>query len=64
MLVVNGDKVAPQEVKTGLVADGRVEIKSGLSEGDLIVARAGTFLRDGDMIRPVEPENDKTAEVQ
>ena len=63
MLVVSGDKVARKKVDTGLVADGRVEIKSGLSEGDLTVEQAGTFLRDGDVIRPVV-ENDKTAEVR
>ena len=63
VLVVSGDKVARKNVDTGLVADGRVEIKSGLSEGDLIVEQAGTFLRDGDVIRPVV-ENDKTAEVR
>jgi RND family efflux transporter MFP subunit len=63
VLVVSGDKVARKNVGTGLVADGRVEIKSGLSEGDLIVEQAGTFLRDGDVIRPVV-ENDKTAEVR
>ena len=30
-----------------------VEVKEGLSEGDLVVARSGTFLRDGDAVRPV-----------
>jgi hypothetical protein len=35
-----------------------VEIRAGLSEGDLVVARSGTFLRDGDLVRPV---SDKTS---
>jgi HlyD family secretion protein len=35
-----------------------VEIRAGLSEGDLVVARSGTFLRDGDLVRPVP---DKTS---
>jgi RND family efflux transporter MFP subunit len=61
--LVAGDKVVRREVQTGLVADGQMEIKSGLTEGDLIVERAGTFLREGDVIRPVI-ENDKTAEVR
>ena len=30
-----------------------VEVKEGLSEGDLVVARSGTFLRDGDAVRPI-----------
>lgn len=63
VLAVTDNKVARRNVETGLVADGRVEIKSGLSEGELIVERAGTFLRDGDVITPVV-ENDKTAEVR
>ena len=27
-----------------------------LAEGDLVVAKAGTFLRDGDAVRPVKPD--------
>lgn len=61
--VVDGQTVKRRNVKTGLVADGRVEITAGLTEGELIVQRSGTFLRDGDIITPVA-ENDKTAKVQ
>lgn len=63
VLAVTDGKVKRRNVETGLVAEGRVEVKSGLSEGELIVERAGTFLRDGDTITPVV-ENDKTAEVR
>lgn len=52
--VVNGDKVEKRLVKTGLQAEGATEIVEGLKEGDLVVARSGTFLRDGDIIRPIE----------
>ena len=31
----------------------RIEIASGLAEDDTVVAKAGTFLRDGDAVRPV-----------
>lgn len=65
--VVDNGKIKRREVKTGLVASGRVEITSGLAEGDVIVARAGTFLRDGDTISPVvagAQVSGKTAEVQ
>jgi len=31
-----------------------VEIVDGLAPGDLIVAKAGAFVRDGDRISPVE----------
>ncbi|HEX2839785.1 efflux RND transporter periplasmic adaptor subunit [Hyphomicrobium sp.] len=54
-IVVDG-KVVTQRVKTGLETAGRVAIESGLSEGDLVVAKAGTFLRDGDAVRAVKPD--------
>lgn len=60
--VVMGDKIQRRLVKTGLISEGRVEIVSGLTEDELIVQKSGTFLRDGDVIRPIT-ENDKTAEV-
>ncbi len=63
VLAVTDGKVTRRKVQTGLIADGRVEITSGLSEGELIVDRAGTFLRDGDTITPVV-EDAKTAEVR
>lgn len=53
VLLVRGDKVELREVKTGLRSGDVVEIVAGLSEGDLVVAKAGTFLRDGDRVRPV-----------
>jgi HlyD family secretion protein len=39
-------------VTTGIREGGRVEISSGLSVGDLIVAKAGAFVRDGDRDHP------------
>ncbi|MBU4528900.1 MAG: efflux RND transporter periplasmic adaptor subunit [Hoeflea sp.] len=41
-------------VKTGIREGGRVEITEGLAEGDLIVAKAGAFVRNGDRVTPVE----------
>lgn len=52
---VVGNKVERRDLVTGLIAGENVEVKSGLSEGDLIVTRAGTFLRDGDAITPIVP---------
>lgn len=57
ILVVQNDHVQRRSVKTGLAADGLVEILDGLSLDESVVARAGTFLRDGDKIRAVEPTN-------
>ena len=53
VLVVSGDRVEARSVKTGLSDDDDIEIRSGLADGERIVARAGSFLRDGDRVRPV-----------
>ncbi|MFN0218769.1 MAG: efflux RND transporter periplasmic adaptor subunit [Hyphomicrobium sp.] len=52
---VIGDKVEKRALKTGLIAGDLVEVKEGLAEGEMVVKRAGTFLRDGDAVRPVAP---------
>ncbi len=54
--VVKNNKVQKRAVTVGLASSDLVEIKSGVEEGDLVVTRAGTFLRDGDVVRPVLPE--------
>ncbi|MGE7470445.1 efflux RND transporter periplasmic adaptor subunit [Bosea sp. NPDC003192] len=50
---VKDGKVTTKKVTLGLIGGGRAEIASGLAEGESVVARAGTFVRDGDMITPV-----------
>lgn len=47
-------------VTTGIREGGRVEIVEGLTEGDLIVAKAGAFVRDGDRVTPVEETDSGT----
>jgi RND family efflux transporter MFP subunit len=54
VLVVRGNRIATRKVKVGLAADVLIEVREGLAEGDVVVARAGTFLREGDIVRPVE----------
>jgi hypothetical protein len=39
-----------------------MEIRSGLSEGDLVVMRAGSFLHEDDRVRPVQAVTGKTTE--
>lgn len=51
--VVRNNRVETRGVTVGLIDKGRAEIRDGLSEGDVVVARAGAFLRDGDRVRPV-----------
>ena len=40
-------------VKTGIRDGGLVEITEGLADGDMIVTKAGAFVRSGDRINPV-----------
>jgi RND family efflux transporter MFP subunit len=53
--IVEAGKIVKRRIETGLATSSQVEIKSGLVEGDLIVAKAGTFLREGDAVRAAEP---------
>lgn len=51
--LVKNEKIEKRQLKTGLVAGELIEVRDGLAENDMIVARAGTFLRDGDAVRSV-----------
>ena len=51
--VVRRARVETRQVEVGLMSGGQVEIRSGLNEGDVVVARAGALLREGDPVRPV-----------
>lgn len=51
VLLVSDGHVAERKVAAGLSAGGFVEITDGLQAGDVIVARAGPFLRTGDAVR-------------
>ncbi len=53
VLVVVDGVIERRKVAAGLIWDGRREILSGLEVGEVVVARAGAFFRDGDRIRPV-----------
>ncbi|RKE83952.1 efflux RND transporter periplasmic adaptor subunit [Rhizobium sp. AG855] len=52
-LVTDG-VVKMQTVKTGIQDGPYIEVTEGLKEGDLVVAKAGVFVREGDRINPVE----------
>ena len=51
--VVRRARVETRRVEVGLMSGGQVEIRDGLVEGDIVVARAGALLREGDPVRPV-----------
>jgi HlyD family secretion protein len=51
--VIRRGRVETKRVEVGLMSAGQVEIKDGLVEGDIVVARAGALLREGDPVRQV-----------
>jgi RND family efflux transporter MFP subunit len=54
--VIRDDIIETRMVQVGLQSDTHTEIVSGLKEGEMIVANAGTSLRDGDKVTPVVAE--------
>jgi HlyD family secretion protein len=50
---VTDGRITTKKVELGLIGGGRAEIVSGVGEGETVVARAGTFVRDGDVITPI-----------
>jgi len=51
--VVRRARVETRQVVVGLMSGGQVEISKGIEEGDIVVARAGALLREGDPVRPL-----------
>jgi RND family efflux transporter MFP subunit len=51
--VVKGDRVEVRHVRTGLRQGSQVEIVEGLEAGEQVVLIAGSFLRNGDRVNPV-----------
>jgi HlyD family secretion protein len=51
--VVRRGHVETRRVEVGLTSGGDVEIRDGINEGDVVVARAGALLREGDPVRAV-----------
>lgn len=51
--VIRRQRVETRRVEVGLMSGGRVEVREGLAEGDIVVARAGALLREGDPVRPI-----------
>jgi multidrug efflux pump subunit AcrA (membrane-fusion protein) len=52
--VVRDERVETRRVRVGLLSGGNAEIREGLNEGDMVVARAGAFLREGDRVKPIQ----------
>lgn len=54
LMVVQDGRVALRAIMAGVTNRGFTEIRSGLSVGEMVVARAAAFLRDGDEVRSVD----------
>jgi multidrug efflux pump subunit AcrA (membrane-fusion protein) len=50
--VVRAQTVETRRVRIGLVSDHDAEIEEGVRVGEVVVAHAGTSLRDGDLVTP------------
>ena len=62
--IVVDNKVRTRRLTIGLISDGYVEVRKGLTVTDRVVAKAGTFLGDGEGITPVEPADANPAPPQ
>jgi len=51
--LIRRNRVETKRVEIGLMSGGNIEVRDGLNEGDVVVARAGSLLREGDPVRPV-----------
>lgn len=54
--LVTDNVVKQVKISTGIQDGAFIEIKDGLKQGDVVVAKAGAFVRDGDRINPVRDE--------
>ena len=58
--VVNGSTIETRRVRSGLTSDTSTEIIDGLKEGELVVSDAGTSLHDGDQVKTILADDDRT----
>lgn len=52
--IVEQGKVRTRRITIGLASGGFVEVRRGLETGDRVIAKAGTFLGDGEPVTPVD----------
>jgi HlyD family secretion protein len=51
--VIKDGVVETRRVQIGLRAEGRAEIREGVTPGEQVVTVSGTFLRNGDRVTPI-----------
>jgi multidrug efflux pump subunit AcrA (membrane-fusion protein) len=59
--VVRNSIIETRRVQLGLLSDNDVEIREGISEGETVVANAGTSFHDGDQVKTLFAEEDDKA---
>ena len=62
--IVRDGVVVTSRVTFGVQSSSNTQILTGLSDGDLVVAKSGTFLRNGDKVRPVRPGGPTLSEAR
>ena len=55
--VVRDNVIETRNVQVGIHSGSSTEVRSGLTEGDIVVANAGTSLRDGDRVKPADTDS-------
>lgn len=55
--VIRNRTVETRLVRVGLLSDSDAEIREGVAENELVVANAGTSLREGDKVKPIFAAN-------
>ena len=51
--LVRDNRVVTRPVTLGLSVGTLTEVLTGIEDGDMVVAKSGSFLRDGDAVRPI-----------
>jgi HlyD family secretion protein len=51
--LVRDGRVETHRVALGLQSEDTIEVREGVNDGDMVVARAGSFVREGDRVRPI-----------
>ena len=62
VLAVAAGVLEKRSVTAGLVWQDRREILTNVKEGDVVVAKAGAFFADGDLVTPVDAAPDATSD--
>ncbi len=62
--VVKDGVIESRKVELGIRNDRSVEILQGLAEGEDVVARAGTFVANGDRVTPVRVNDEATGAIK